>query len=344
MKIRIAATLAAVLSGSAALVPVLAQERSLEHIGFIPGPAAFVHLHEGIAYVADGPTVRLYDVSDPTAPAALGSHTFPQNIYGVRVSGSTAYAAIDFTGLGIIDVSDPAAPVARGSYQTAGQALAVDVSGTTVVVSNRLSGLEVVDAADPDAPVLVGSYFTEGYGTDVKAVGSYAYVVDRPGGLSIVDLDQSRDSDELEAAGMVGSAERPATTAAVSLDPDAPGATLAAIVTTDTLLELFDVSDPSAPVAVGSYRHPDRPAQGVNIAAPRVRFEGSLAYIADIFPPFLVQVVDLSNPAQPALVATYEPSGPPRDVSVSGSLVLVAVGPDPEGTGATGVDILRLGS
>ena len=169
----------------------------------------------------------------------------------------------------------------------------------------------MIDASDPAAPVSAGSYFTEGYAIDVKAVGSYAYVVDRPGGLSVVDLRQSSESGELEAAGMASSAERPATTAAVSTDPDAPGATLAAIVTTDTLLELFDVSDPSNPVAVASYRHPERPATGITIAAPRVRFDGSLAFIADLNPPFLVQVVDLSAAARPTLVATYEPSGPP---------------------------------
>ena len=330
--------------GTALLAPAFAQTRTLERVGFIPGPAATVHLHEGIAYVSDGPTLRLFDVSDPADPAALGSHTFPQNIYGVRVSGAVAYAAIDFSGLGMVDVSDPANPTPLGSYQTAGQALSVDVSGTTAIVANRLSGLEVIDASDPTAPVSIGSYFTEGYAIDVKAVGSYAYVVDRPGGLSVVDLSQSSVSGELDAAGMASSAERPATTAAISRDPNAPGATLAAIVSTDSLVELFDVSNPAAPVAVGTYRHPDRPAAGRTVAAPRVRFDGSLAFIADIYPPFLLQVVDLSAPAQPTLVATYEPSGPPRDVSASGSLVLVAVGNNQEGSGEPGVVILRLGS
>ena len=344
MKSRTAAGFVAAWVCGALLAPAFAQTRTLERVGFIPGPATTVHLHEGIAYVSDGPTLRLFDVSDPADPAALGSHTFPQNIYGVRTSGTVAYAAIDFSGLGILDVSDPAAPAPLGSYQTAGQALSVDVSGTTAVVANRLSGLEVIDASDPTAPVSFGSYFTEGYAIDVKAVGSYAYVVDRPGGLSIIDLSQSSESGELDAAGMASSAERPATTAAVSRDPNAPGATLAAIVTTDTLLELFDVSDPSNPVAVTSYRHPDRPATGIAIAAPRVRFDGSLAFIADINPPFLVQVVDLSAPARPALVATYAPSGPPADVSASGSLVLVAVGNNEEGSGEPGVVILRLDS
>ena len=344
MKIWIAAAFVVAWAGSALFGPAFAQTRTLEQVGFIPGPATTVHLHEGIAYVSDGPTVRLVDVSNPAAPAVLGSYTFPQNVYGVRVSGSVVYAAIDFDGLGILDVSDPAAPALLGSFRTAGQALSVDVIGTTAVVANRLSGLEVIDASDPTAPVSSGSYFTEGYAIDVKAVGSFVYVVDRPGGLSIIDLTQSSESGELDATGMASSAERPATTAAVSLDPDARGATLAAIVTTDTLVELFDVSNPSAPAAVGTYRHPDRPATGQNVAAPRVRFDGSLAFIADLNPPFLVQVVDLSTPAQPTLVATYEPSGPPRDVSVSGTLVLVAVGDNAEGSGEPGVVILRLGS
>ena len=344
MKAWIAAGFVVAWGGSVLLAPVFAQTRTLERVGFIPGPATTVHLHEGIAYISDGPTLRLFDVSDPADPAARGSHTFPQNIYGVRVSGAVAYAAIDFSGLGTVDVSDPANPTPLGSYQTAGQALGVDVSGTTAVVANRLSGLEVIDASDPTAPVSIGSYFTEGYAIDVKAIGSYAYVVDRPGGLSVVDLSQSSESGELDAVGTASSAERPATTAAISRDPNAPGATLAAIVTTDTLLELFDVSDPSNPVAVTSYRHPDRPARGISIALPRVRFDGTLAYIADIFPPFLLQVVDLSDPARPSLVATYEPSGPPRDVSVLGSLVLVAVGNNAEGSGEPGVVILRLGS
>ena len=338
VKTWIAAALLAAF-GAATATPALAQQRSLERVGFIPGPAAYVHLDDGIAYVADGPTLRLYDVTDPSAPAALGSHTFPQNIYGVRTSGSIAYAAIDFDGVGIVDVSDPAAPVGLGSLATAGQALAVDVSGTTVAITNRLSGLEVIDVSDPSAPVLLGSYFTEGYGTDVKVVNSYAYVTDRPGGLSIVDLTQTSESGELEAESIVSATERPATTAAVSRDPDAPGATLAAIVSTDALLELFDVSNPATPVAVGSYRHPERPATGVTISAPRVRFEGTLAYIADTKSPPLLQVVDLTDPRQPALAATWEPPGMPRDVAVAGSLALVAVGGD-----EPGAVLLRLGS
>lgn len=343
MSIRLARALVPAWSGAVLAIlaaPAAAQTGTLDAVGFIPGPATTVHVHESIAYVSDGPTLRLVDVSDPAAPAERGSYTFPQNIYCVRVADSIAYAAVDFYGLGILDVSDPAAPAFLGSFQTAGQALSVDITGTTAAVANRLSGVELIDVSDPAAPVSSGVYFTEGYAIDVNAVGSFAYVVDRPGGLSVLDLAQA--SDDMAAAGTHGSTERPATTAAVSRDPSAPGATLAAIVTTDSLLEMFDVTDPSAPAAVGAYRHPDRPAAGRNIAAPRVRFAGSLAYIADIFPPFLVQVVDISDPARPALAAVHEPYGPPRDVSVAGPLVFVAVGAGDDPSEAPGVLILRL--
>ena len=40
-----------------------------------------------------------------------------------------------------------------------------------------------------------------------------------------------------------------------------------------------------------------------------------------------LQVVDLSDPANPAVVGTFKTTAPARDVAVSGSLVLVASGP-----------------
>ena len=319
--------------------PASAQTRTLELVGTIPGPAATVHVHETYAYVSDGPTLRLFDIGDPAAPTLVGSFTFPQNIYGVRVSGSVAYAAIDFDGLGILDVSNPAAPTLLGSFETPGQALSVDISGSTAVVANRLSGLEVIDVPDPTTPVSRGSYFTEGYAVDVDTAGSFAYVVDRPGGLSIIDLSKS---GEPEAEGTVSMTERPATVAVTRQSSDAPGATLAGVMSTDSLLEIFDVSNPLAPVAVSTYRDPQRPPTGRTLGAPRVRMAGSLAFIADPYPPFLLQVVDFSNAAQPALVALYEPPGSPRDISVSGSLVFVTLAG--QNTSTPGVIILRLGS
>lgn len=128
---------------------VSSQSRTLEFVGVIPGAVTTVHVHDTYAFVSDGPTLRIHDIANPATPVLLGSYTFPQNIYGVDVSGSVAYAAVDFYGLGILDVSNPAAPTLLASFDIPGQALSVAVSNSIVVVANRLSGLEVIDVSDP---------------------------------------------------------------------------------------------------------------------------------------------------------------------------------------------------
>lgn len=324
-----------------------AAAQELELLGTIPEPAGIAALHGGYAYLGDGPTLRVYDISDPAAPAAAGSVALPANIYDIEIAGSVAYAAMDFDGLATVDVSNPAAPRVLGTFTTPGQALSVSVSGTTAAVTNRLSGLELVDVSDPGAPAAAGSYFAEGYAIDVAANASHAFVIDTPGGLSIVDL--TVPGDELDAVGTLTLSEQPAAVAVAPARRGGAEITLAALMSSESTLELVDVSDPAAPGRIASFRDPDRPRTGAYIAMAatgglvHVLLTDSRAYLADAYPPFAVQVVDLSDAAAPAALTTYVTPGPPRDIAVSGSLVLVPVaGADLGGTGEAAVLILRL--
>ena len=321
--------------------------QALELVGIIPGPAGVVSVHGDRAYVGDGPTLRVVDIADPAAPDVTGSVTLPENIYGIDVAGTAAYAAIDFGGLATVDVSDPAAPRLLATLRTPGQALSVAVAGTTAAVTNRLSGLELIDVSDPAAPAASASYFAEGYAIDVAAAGSRAYVIDTPGGLSIVDL--AGTDEERPARGTLATREMTAAVAVGTLRLNGAETTLAGLMSSESTLELVDVSDPTAPTPLGTYRDPGRPGTGGYIAAAatgglvHVALQGSLAFLADAYPPFLLQVVDVSDPAAPQLVTEYEPSGPPRDLAVTGPLVLLAVGgAQTGGTGEPGVLILRL--
>ena len=348
---RAAARRPALLSGWAAawaLAPLaVLHGQELDLVGFVPGPATVVSVHGERAYVGDGPTLRIVDIADPAAPAAAGSVTLPENVYGIDVAGAVAYAAIDFGGLATVDVSDPAAPRLLATFRTPGQALSIAVTGTTAAVTNRLSGLELIDVSDPAAPAASGSYFAEGYAIDVAVAGSRAYVIDTPGGLSIVDLTET--GEELEARGTLATREMSAAVAVGTLRRNGAETTLAGLMSSESTLELIDVTDPTEPVPLGSYRDAGRPGTGGYIAAAatgglvHVELAGPLAFLADAYPPFLLQVVDVSDPAAPTLVTEYEPSGPPRDLAVAGSLVLLAVGgAETGGTGEPGVLILRL--
>ena len=78
----------------------------------------------------------------------------------------------------------------------------------------------------------------------------------RPGGLSIVDLSASGD---VTADGTQRTTENAGAVAVATHQSSAPPTTtLAAVVSTESLLELFDVSTPSAPRALGLYRDPGR--------------------------------------------------------------------------------------
>ena len=342
-----AAALGAAMTAWTAVWPGAgAAAQELELVGTIAASAGVVAISGDYAYLGDGQTLRVYDISDPAAPAESGSTALPANIYDIDVAGTVAYAAMDFDGLATVDVSDPAAPRLLGTFRTPGQALSVAVSGTTAAVTNRLSGLELVDVSDPAVPAARGAYFAEGYAIDVAAAGSFAYVIDTPGGLSIVDL--TAPGDELEAVGNLSSGEQPAAVAVTTARRGGREMNLVVLMSSESTLELVDASDPAAPAPLGAYRDPGRPRTGAYIAFAatsglvHVVLADSRAYMADQYPPFSLQVVDLSDPAAPAQLTTYATPGPPRDVAVSGSLVLVAVaGAELGGAGDPGVLILR---
>src|SRR5262249_23917358 len=95
--------------------PTTAQAPRYEAIGSLPGPYEAMRA-EGIrAYVAAGRTLTIYDLSTPTAPKRLGSHTFAEHVWSFRVVDSTAWVGVNFSGLAILDVSNGASPLLRGS-------------------------------------------------------------------------------------------------------------------------------------------------------------------------------------------------------------------------------------
>ena len=290
----------------------LAQPLTFTHVGTIPGPVQLIEVRGAYAYVAADKTLTVFDVSDPASPTRVGAYAFPQRINGFRSVGTLIYVAADAFGLGIIDVSNRSDPTLIGSLETPGQAKNVSVSGTRALVADVLSGLDIVDVSHPTNPLLVGSVFLEGLATDVVTSGSLAYAADRPTGFYVVDLSQDGDSEPvspLQSTIVVG------RFAQLEILEPSPGGPRTAILVAGGVLQLFDVSDPEAPVALSPYRTP-----GV---ALRVSLKGHLAYVAAGREG--LQIVDLSTPSNPRIVGEYETPRPAMNVSVAESLVFVVV-------------------
>jgi hypothetical protein len=347
------AAIAAVIAccgGAAQFAPASAQTR-LEVLGSIPGPAEHVRVSGTHAYVVAGPRLSVIDVGDPALPKARGSFTFAEPIYGIAVSGAAVHVANGVGGLAILDVSDPDAPRLLGSLKTRGVALRVAVAGTKAVVGDRTSGIEVIDASNPSRPVLLGTHYTSGYVTDVAASGPLAYIVDASTDLSVIDVSKSGPPDEL---GVQESSHRTDIVATASAGGSTAAPALVCIAG-GGLLQVYDVSDPSAPRKVSTYKVPERTTGQARRATGAQRswtsvagglaFDGSLAYVASGTEG--LHIVDVSDPARPNIIASHKAEGPARDVAVAGQLVFVVVGESkaPPGSDADapngGVVILR---
>jgi len=139
-----------------------------------------------------------------------------------------------------------------------------------------------------------------------EALGARATAPPVVGGLTTIDLALVP-----LPVGIISSTElqQPATGVAVS----GPTAVLAMGIAG---LQLFDISNPLAPIAVGSLATPG--------AAQDVKVANGMAFVAADSAGLLV--VDITHPGAPALVATVAEASGARSVSISGNVLYVAEG------------------
>jgi hypothetical protein len=263
--------------------------------------AVFVQGH--YAYIGVGPSLTIWDVSEPASPTVLGKTApLPNDVSDLYVSGGCAYVATLEDGLRVVDVSNPTAPIEIGFYNTPGVARGVTVAGGYAYVADGYSGLRVVDVSDPAAPTEVGFYDTPGYAIEVTVAGDYAYVADHDEGLRMIDVSDPAAPAE------VGSYE---------MGDKIRGVVVAggyAYVAGGGGLLVVDVSNPAVPVEVGSC---NTPGDVDNVAVA-----GDYAYVADWNGG--LRVVDVSDPAAPTEVGFYDTPGWACGVAVAREYAYVA--------------------
>ncbi len=287
-----------------------AQGVTLEQVGEIPGPANLVRVRDGIGYIAGGHNFTMHDLSNPASPVARGSHAFPQEIWGFRLAGDRAYVGANFFGLGIVDIGDPDNPRLLGHHQTLGQAKIGAVASGKVGVIDHMEGFVLVDLSDETAPAAIGSFFLDGYARDVVTAGTIAYATDSPSGLYVFDLSRPGMPEP------VGVVHAPAAPRDIEVSAGTGGRPTLIVGAGGGDVQVYDVSDPSAPAKLSSF---DTPGNAVSVS-----LDGELVYVADTRQG--VQVVDLSDPANPVTAGAFATPRPARDIAARDGLVLVVVG------------------
>jgi hypothetical protein len=303
------------------------QTRPLTPLASIDGPAELIQIQDRHLYVIADRTLRIFDLTTPARPQAVGAFTFAEHIRAFALSGSHIYALADFHGIRILDVSKPASPLLRGSFPLRGGYFAVALfNATTLLVTGLSSGLQIIDVSDVNKPVLVASHFTDGYAQGIAVLRELAYVMDDPTGLYILDLSKphapvSVGLLDVNAAqpDNAGAATRLSSHAAAVADAAADRSFPIAAVLDKTggSLVFFDVSNPGSPVRLGQLRLP--------VGAENLVTRASVAYIACGLEG--LKIVDFSNPSKPVHAGAYKAMHPVVDVKVSESIVFLASGP-----------------
>jgi len=294
-----------------------------ERIGFAEAPGINYSLdrHGNHMFMACYDSLRVFDVSDPEAPALIGTHATKAPSTRIRIVGDTAYLSQSYIGnaggLELFDVSDPTAPFSLGGFGSAKGIMDVEISGGHAFVTCEQRGLQSVELNGlivPDLPDTLGLLFP----TQVTGVGDLAYVTSNFEGLVIVDVASPGAPIALGRVGTLGDAHdvdvqgNYAYVAGGGLtvlnvtDPTDPfeeaflyplgtvvdvavQGNYAYLAARDRGMHVINITDPTAPFKVTTLPLPDW-ATGVVV-------EGNYAYVA--CDDEGIQIVDISTPGSP---------------------------------------------
>jgi len=199
--------------------------------------------------------LQIYDVSNPHAPAFVGSVQIPLYGLGLWVSGKYAYV-ISYVGdafastLDVVDVSNPASPTIVGSTNTGTAGLHVadiKVVGNYAYVAGQSGGpseILVFDISNPTSPYLFSS-LPAGHspqGLDVE--GSYWYQTIYDGNsLNIYDISNPSSLSQPGTASLIGTCKPE--------DVTVEGTTAYVACYTNSSVAVVDVSNPTSPSVDG---------------------------------------------------------------------------------------------
>ncbi len=291
------------------------------------------------AYLPDqGYHIYVIDMSDPAVPKEVCRYKTDKQVNGIDVVGHYAYLTVvgsDSGDLEVLDVSDPTNPKLVSSYSNKDSTYYGDsygdisVSGNDAYVGGGLGGgsyrdtLDVIDVSDPAHPHQVGSigFGSSNFLTDYCVKNGYAYVITATyastgygfQGVTLHIIDVSDPANPKQ----IGSYNVGPTFAGDSFISVSGND---AYVTRDSALTIIDVSDPAHPKVVDSYIPK---FSGPNGYMNGVFARGGYAYTIDADQNGMdgLQVLDVSDPAHPFTVGTYEDSGAANVVYANGGYI-----------------------
>lgn len=320
---------------------------------------------EGYAYIArydEG--LSIVEIGDGTSPVEVGSYNVLNITFDAFISGNYAYLAHVDDGMLVIDLGDNTNPTLVGQYDTPDLTYDVYVSGNYAYVADLMGGLRIADITNPTNPTEVGVLDSINV-FKVTVSGSYAYVVNYldpndPYWVSVVDV--SNPANPL----LKGSIQMPGSVSELDVTGN-----YVFVAADDDGIRVIDVSNPDAPAEVAVFTAPNvydidiqynyayfvaADWQGgfgiLNISDPTnpfleslynptgwfhpfdVTVEGTYAWLGDPAGVETIYLFDITDPANPIELDSFDPPGGLYNIFAVDSLVYIS-------DGAAGLQILE---
>jgi hypothetical protein len=270
------------------------------------------------AYLADATILRIYDITNPKVPVAMGTYTAAGNINGLYVSGNFAYIATASTTseFRVVNVSNKSSPTQAATVDVTGAAAAnsIYVDGTFAYlgrVNSTTAGTNefvIYNVTTPTAPTLSGSLNLSNTVNSVYVSGNFAYLATSitTAELTIINITNKA------APASAGTYDANGTS--IAADIHGSGTTVylgKANNTGGAEFFILNAATPSSVSLVGSYEN------GGNING--VRVSGTTAFLGTAVTNAQFRVLNIATPSSPALLGSLNLASTGNDIFFSGS-------------------------
>ncbi len=275
----------------------------------VPSPIVAVELQGAYAYVAAHHAgLFIFDISDPSAPEAVGSYEPVFDFADIAVRGNHAFV-LKRGRLDILDISNPAAPQFVGYTTGISDGKSIAIRNQSAYIADGFGGLRILDISEPQNPVQVSQFDTGRYNApaqDIALAGDHAYLAIGYGGVISVNISDPA---------------APVQADSLSLHEWVAGIALsgshAYVASGSNGLYGIDISDPTALNSAGSLDIEGFAGGGIAAVGDRV-------YLADDF--FGLRVISVATPSEPDEEGFFETGHVSENVTIADDYAYVANG------------------
>ena len=285
-----------------------AQPSIAGRLEFPGGHLSSLALSGSLAFATDiAYGLRVIDLQNPAQPVQVGAYTPLGYAQGISVAGDYAYVAADSSGLRIVDISTPGQPVEVGALQLNSSAMNVLAAGNYAYLCGM--SFYIADVSDPRNPLLLSQYRVDGACRELDYRDGMV-VLATESGLDFIDVRNPKNPVRITELKLQSSSTED-TVVGVLLNGD-----FAYTGSSYTGVEVFDLSNLPAVQPAGAFNNGKNFTQDLFI-------QENLAYLADFFG---LQILDVSDPHQPAGLGFYDTPDEVYAVTSAGSAVFISDG------------------